>query len=127
MVSARTGVGPAHAIRRTAAAAPAKTFTPRIPIIPFILAPARLKLTGPPLSQRPAQHKPGAGITEPPARVTQRKLCSCSIRATLLIQNGILTGSGARPRRRNWRAARAPAGREQRHQRAPDGRNPHAI
>src|SRR6202140_921806 len=36
MVSARAGVGPAYAIRRTAAAAPVTTFPPRIPNYPFI-------------------------------------------------------------------------------------------
>src|SRR6202140_384718 len=99
MVSAKTGVGPIYAIRRTAAAAEVANFTPRIPGNPF------LSFTGPSAlgpgcrlisSQYPAGHLiPRASAAEPRARPGRWKLLTCSIRATLLIQNGILTGATA--------------------------------
>src|ERR1700731_3363213 len=98
MVSAKAGVGPVYAIRRTAAAAAVDNFTPRIPG-PF------LSFTGPSAlepgcrlisSQYPVGYLiPRASAAEPRVRPGRWKLLTCSIRATLLIQNGILTAAAA--------------------------------
>src|SRR6516164_4894185 len=94
MVSANAGTAPPHVNRRTAAAAPVTTFTPYIPVIPFILIrPERVTVSAIPLgfATPSPQHIRCASPEEPPGGQMPPKLWMCSIRATLLIQNDILT------------------------------------
>src|ERR1700694_4482814 len=98
MVSAKAGVMPANAIRRTAAEAPVTNFNPRIPGNPFISLPVRARLNRVASyseSVVPRALVPHAGGSEPRAGQTRWKLLTCGIRATLLIQNGILTAARA--------------------------------
>src|SRR5690349_4778971 len=97
MVSAKAGVGPASASTKTETAAPVKSFTPCIPKIPFILTSGSCPRAGLRLPSgvvAPSQHRPRIDATELPQGSSRWKLFTCSIPATLLIQNGILTGFG---------------------------------
>src|SRR5947209_20264330 len=96
MVSAKAGVGPASAVSRTEIATPVKSFTPCIPEIPFILTSGSCPRTWLPYPSgvvAPQQHRTRSSATELPRGGSGSKLFTCSIPATLMIQNGILTGS----------------------------------
>src|SRR5713226_4281256 len=96
MVSARAGVRPRYAIRRTAAAAPVTTFTPGIPSIPSPFAGSSTLEPGYRLipSQSPSAPYSARKHVGTPGTKTKRKLFTCGIRATLLIQNRIRGRSG---------------------------------
>src|SRR4051812_35798413 len=97
MVSAKAGVGPASVSNRTETAAPVKSFTPCIPKFPFILTPGSCPRAGLPSTTgvaAPPQHRTRSSATELPESSSRWKLFTCSIPATLLIRNGILTGFG---------------------------------
>jgi len=68
---------------------------PMHPKIPFILTPGSCPRAGLPSTSgvvAPPQHRTRSSATELPEGGSQWKLFTCSIPATLLIQNGILTG-----------------------------------
>ncbi|CUT15959.1 hypothetical protein BF49_7039 [Bradyrhizobium sp.] len=65
------------------------------PKIPFILTPGSCPRAGLPSTSgvvAPSQHRTWSSATELPEGGSRWKLFTCSIPATLLIQNGILMG-----------------------------------
>src|ERR1700730_189352 len=93
MVSAKAGVRPTYAARRTADAAPVTAFTPSIPDNPSMISAGcarsnrviALILSLSPFAPYSAGTPPGT-----PGGQTKPKLLTCGIRATLLISKGIM-------------------------------------